>query len=147
MSARPDPTFFVDNDLDAPSFVDVLAAAGLNIERHRDHFDANAPDEEWLPVVAARGWFAFSHNKEIARSPAQTEIVMKTGLGLILVRGTGTHAQMAATVVSVIPKLLRFVRDQERPFIASITGPSDPNARGKKARGSVNLLRSAGSLN
>jgi hypothetical protein len=143
MSGRPEPTFFVDNDLDGPHFVDPLIAAGLHIERHRDHFDHNAPDEEWLPEVAARGWFALSHNKDIARSPAQTEIVMQAGLGLILVRGKGTHGQMAATVVSVIPKLLRFVRDQPRPFIASITGPDNPDAPGKKAkRGSVNLLRS-----
>lgn len=47
--------FFTDRDL-GRALPDALAAAGMSIERHADHFAHDAPDQDWVPVVTERGW-------------------------------------------------------------------------------------------
>ena len=48
--------FFTDRDLGA-AFPEILRAAGLTVERHRDYFAPDCPDEDWLaenPAAAGR---------------------------------------------------------------------------------------------
>jgi hypothetical protein len=45
--------FFTDRDL-GTSFPEILKGAGFAVERHRDHFRADCPHEEWLASVALR---------------------------------------------------------------------------------------------
>jgi hypothetical protein len=59
LSAPLEPiVFFTDRDL-GTRFPNLLAAAGLTVHRHRDHFPHDCPDEIWLPRVAEAGWIAF----------------------------------------------------------------------------------------
>ena len=60
--------YFTDRDL-GKRFPDILQDAGLTVERHADHFVHNAPDEEWLAKVSARGWIALTHNQRIRCRP------------------------------------------------------------------------------
>lgn len=46
--------FFTDRDL-GKQFPGILAAAGLEVEKHDDHFSADTRDEDWLRVVGERG--------------------------------------------------------------------------------------------
>jgi len=39
--------YFTDRDL-GKRFPEILAAVGLNVERHGDHFAPDTPDEVWL---------------------------------------------------------------------------------------------------
>ena len=47
--------FFTDRDL-GTAFPEILKRAGLAVERHRDHFSADCPDEDWLAGVGGREW-------------------------------------------------------------------------------------------
>ena len=60
--------FYVDEDLDSDYFVNPLLEVGLKIERHRDNFRPGATDDLWIPEVARRGWYAFSHDFNIVVS-------------------------------------------------------------------------------
>jgi hypothetical protein len=42
--------FFTDRDLGI-LFPETLRGAGIRVERHRDHFRPECPDEEWLAEV------------------------------------------------------------------------------------------------
>ena len=44
--------FFTDRDL-GTLFPEILKDAGFAVERHRDHFPPDCPDEQWLPDLAA----------------------------------------------------------------------------------------------
>lgn len=48
--------FFTDRDL-GKRFPEVLAAAGLTVERHHDLFSPDGSDEEWLSYAGERAAF------------------------------------------------------------------------------------------
>ncbi|MCH7638497.1 MAG: hypothetical protein IH855_03415 [Bacteroidetes bacterium] len=130
------PTFFVDNDLDAPDFVEPLLDAGFDLQLNREHFGHKTSDEEWIATVASNGWFAFTHDRKIARRRAQRELVLNVGLGLFIVRGKATHAVMGANVAATYPKIIEVAETHPRPFIASVTRPD----RVGEIVGRVNVL-------
>jgi hypothetical protein len=60
----------------------------LTIEFHRDHFAEDAPDEEWLRDVGARGWVVLTKDKTIRRKTVEREAVRHASLALFtLTRG------------------------------------------------------------
>src|SRR5438874_914842 len=67
-ASRLSVVFFTDRDLGI-AFPAILAAAGLSVERHRDHFPPDCADERWLEVVGQRGWVALTHDRHIRYKP------------------------------------------------------------------------------
>lgn len=55
--------FFTDRYL-GTRFPDILAVAGLNVERHRDHFAPDCSDKEWLEAVGERGRRGMGRNEQ-----------------------------------------------------------------------------------
>lgn len=70
------PVFFTDRDL-GKRFPEILSAAGLQVERHADHFAPDASDEEWLALVGSRGWVAVSHDRRIRYKPYELGAVLR----------------------------------------------------------------------
>jgi hypothetical protein len=67
-------TYFTDRDLGRHIFPGVLVDAGVRVQKHADHFAHDTPDEEWLSVVALRGWIALTmDNKMTSRATAAFE--------------------------------------------------------------------------
>lgn len=60
--------FFTDRDL-GKQFPARLREAGLQVERHADHFQPATPDEVWLPEVGRRGWVVLTHDERIRYKP------------------------------------------------------------------------------
>jgi hypothetical protein len=60
--------FFTDRDL-GKRFPEVLAASGLEVRRHGDHFPSDCPDEVWLEAVGRSAWIAVSHDTRIRYKP------------------------------------------------------------------------------
>ena len=78
--------YFTDRDLGL-RFPEILTTAGLTVERHRDHFAPDAPDEEWLAVAGARGWVALSHNSRIRYTPNEKQAVLSHPVRLLVIVG------------------------------------------------------------
>ncbi len=104
------PVFFTDRDL-GKRFPQILAAAGTTVERHRDHFAHDCPDEAWLESVGQRGWVVVTHD-----------------------------AAFAKPFVATLPRITAFLDKHEAPFIAKMYPPSPSDlARNPRASGSVSL--------
>lgn len=112
-------TYFTDRDL-GNSFPDTLSAAGLRVERHRDHFRPDAPDAEWLEAVGRKRWIALTHDKRIRYKPNELAAVMKYGVGLLVIIGKAPFPDLARSFVANAAAVERFVAVQMPPFIAKV---------------------------
>ena len=112
-------TYFTDRDL-GNSFPDILSAAGLRVERHRDHFKPDCPDAEWLEAVGARGWIAITHDTRIRYKPNELAAVEKHGIGLLVVIGKAPFPELARSFVQNAAAIERFIAARKPPFIAKV---------------------------
>jgi hypothetical protein len=63
LESLSDHTFFLDRALQSYALRDALVALGARVEMHRDYFEEDAEDAEWLPEVAGRGWVILSKDQ------------------------------------------------------------------------------------
>ena len=113
-------TFFVDFCL-GKHVGEALRDAGLKIEFHLDHFEEDAPDEEWLGEVGARGWVVLTKDKGIRRKPVEREKVISARLRVFtLPRASMTGEAMAERFLSNRLRMARFMLNHAAPFIAVV---------------------------
>ena len=120
--------FFTDRDL-GKRFPEILKSAGLQVERHADHFSQDCPDETWLEEVGRRGWIAITHDQRIRYKPNELAAVMQHGVGLLVVIGHAPYPQLAQAFVATRGKVLEFVAQHEAPWIAKVYRPSTSDTR------------------
>ena len=133
------PTFFTDRDL-GKRFPTILRASGLTVERHANHFAANAPDEQWLELAGRSGWTAITHDARIRYKPNELEAVVRHGVPLLVVVGKAPFPDLAENFVATLPSILTFLSDHAPPFIGKVYRPAPSDlAKNRAARGSVAL--------
>ncbi len=128
MNERRKYVFFTDRDL-GKRFPDILKNAGVNVERHADHFAHDAKDEEWLIIVGNRGWYVLTHNRRIRYTPNEIAAVKKFNIGLFVIVGKAPFAELAQNFVHTLPKVIKFIDKNQRPFIAKIYRPDKAKSR------------------
>jgi hypothetical protein len=77
--------FFTDRDL-GTRFPDILAAAGLTVERHQNHFRQDCPDEEWLQAIGQKEWVAITHDTRIRYKPNERDAVIRNRVKHLLMK-------------------------------------------------------------
>lgn len=112
-------TYFTDRDL-GNIFPDILITGGLHVERHRDHFAPDCPDEEWLEAIGRKGWIAISHDARIRYKPNELAAVERHGVALPVVIGKAPFPDLARSFVANAEAIERFVGRHRPPFIAKI---------------------------
>jgi len=115
----PDPlVYYLDANLDGPELVRRLRDAGMPCEPHRDHFKPDAEDEDWIPMVASRGWVIVTRDFAIKRRPNEREAWTVANATVVMVRGERLSALDMA-------KLLLTAHAQRRldNYIAKRTPP------------------------
>lgn len=131
--------FFTDRDL-GNGFPDILSASGLFVERHRDHFAPDCPDEEWLRIVGAKRWVAITHDARIRYKPNELAAIRRHGVALLVVVGKAPFADLARNFVVTAPKVLSFLGRRNPPLIAKVYRPSPAQvAKNANAAGDVSL--------
>jgi PIN like domain len=130
--------YFTDRDL-GNRFPDALRAAGLKVERHRDHFADDTPDEEWLAAVGARGWIALTHDRRIRYKPNERDAVMLHRVALLVIVGHAPHLVLARDFVATLPRIERFLARHTPPFIAKVYRPQPATAKPRDTQGRVEL--------
>ena len=122
MPRDSEPKFYIDECLDSDHFIDPLRGAGLKVVRHREMLEEGAPDEVWISAVSEAEYFAITEDHNIMRNAYQSELIMNNRLGLFIVRCKGSsHSEKGELVVQNKVVLLRFIKNNYRPFIATIT--------------------------
>jgi len=120
---RVTPVFFTDRNL-GKNFPATLRTAGLNVERHDDHFAPDCPDEEWLRMIGKRGWIAITHDGRIRYKPNELAAVMRHRVALLVVIGNAPFPELARAFVATKPRILHFVEQYAPPYIAKVYRPS-----------------------
>lgn len=119
-SSPPEPVFFSDENLGRNIFPQRLREAGLRLEVHLDHFPPGTPDEEWLEVVAKRGWVLLTLDARLRYNRLERDAIMIHGLAAFVLTGGSSHEEKAASFLRARPRLRRFLRRHRPPFIAKI---------------------------
>ncbi len=131
--------YFTDRDLGL-QFPKILQDAGLKVERHRDHFAPDAPDEEWLASAGAKQWVALTHNSRIRYTPNEKQAVIAHGVRLLVIIGQAPYPELAksfvATRVRSLPSKTRpAVHRQGVPRVTNGAGPEPIGTRPDLALG------------
>jgi predicted nuclease of predicted toxin-antitoxin system len=114
--------FFVDRSLGSRVVPEALRQAGEVVEIHDDHFPADARDADWLSAVGNRGWIVLTKDERIRYRMIEQHAMMRASVAaFILTAGGVTGAEMAQIFIRALPKIRRFVKKYQRPFIASVT--------------------------
>jgi hypothetical protein len=131
--------YFTDRDL-GKQFPARLAAAGLDVRRHADHFAPDTPDTVWLPEVGRRGWIVITHDQRIRYKANELAAVMQHRVAMLLVVGHAPYPVLAEHFVHTLPRIEAFVAAHKPPYIAKVKRPvpKEP-VRGADAPGSVSL--------
>lgn len=119
MNEPREPTYFIDRDLGL-TFSAALRSAGLRVERADDHFRNDTPDDEWLPVVAGRGWVAVTRDARIRYSPLALMALMNSGARLFVIVGKLNAADTAELFLTYRKKVARLAEAENAAFIAKI---------------------------
>lgn len=131
--------YFTDRNL-GKQFPAILAAAGLQVERHHDLFPPEGSDEQWLEYCGTQGRVAITHDQRIRHKPNEREAVMQHGVALLIMIGKAPYPELARHFVATLPKIAAFLDNYEPPFIAKLYRASPAElARNPSARGEVSL--------
>ena len=131
--------YFTDRDL-GKRFPEILASAGLTVERHHDLFPPDGSDEQWLEYCGTRDRIALTHNERIRYTPNELAAVVRYRVPLLVVIGKAPFPVLAENFVRTLPKIETFLDTQKPPCIAKVYRPAPTEfARDPEKSGSVAL--------
>ena len=131
--------YFTDRDL-GKRFPESLRAAGVAVERHRDLFRHDAPDEEWLEHCGRHGRIALTHNLRIRYTPNELAAVRDHRVALIILIGKAPLSQLAVNFVNSLSRIESLVDSHEPPYVAKLYRPSPAEASRNSAHpGTITL--------
>jgi hypothetical protein len=117
--------FFADRNLGTRIFPVVLRKAGVIVHLHQDHFPQGAPDVEWVPEVAKRGWPIISPDLRISQHRLEVAAIMTSGAAMFCLSGGHNMGEaQALNFLRCLPSVLRVLEMTERPFIAKVYQPN-----------------------
>lgn len=116
-----DPVFYLDRNLGKHVIADALRNAGISVEVHDDHLPANAPDEDWIALVAEKGWVALTKDKNIRYRYSEIESIKEHKARVLVIRAKNTTGEdIANLLLDSINRIRRFLNKTDAPFVAGI---------------------------
>lgn len=93
------------------------------MEIHTDHFDAQAPDSEWLPVVGQRGWIVLTRDRHILTRTLEVIALLRANTHAFVLKSRSelTGAEMAAAFKAAFPDMCQLIDRHAPPFLARVT--------------------------
>lgn len=121
----PDAVLFLDKCLGRFDVSSALKKAGVRVELHHDHFEHDAEDSEWLPVVGSKGWIVLSKDRHFRHNYLEVVAMFKGNVKAFVLTGSDmTGPSMGLTFVAALPDIFAFAERFDAPFIASVTETS-----------------------
>ena len=129
----PSPVFFTDRDLGADQLPAGLREAGYLIVTHEVHFNKRQDvyDPEVIAECARQGWYLLTGDGDMPRRWAAE--IREARLGVFC--QTNNHQGPRLWVPRIIaakPKILRAVKNWEKPFVGFITAEAMPSVNRAK---------------
>lgn len=129
--------YFADRNLGAKIFPAILRDAGITVHTHNDHFAHDAPDTEWIPVVAQRGWVILTSDAAIRRNPLERDAVLSSRATLLVLVGANAKtSELAHNFVNTLPRVEAFLTREPAPMMAKVFRPNPTShvSEGKPGR-------------
>ena len=118
---QPEPTLFLDRNLGRHIIADRLCAEGMAVEVHDDHLPPDAPDEDWIALVGARGWVAITKDRNVRYRAAELEAIRRHKARIVVVRmKSATGPDIAELLVKARRRIARYAAKTPPPFVAGI---------------------------
>ena len=93
----------------------------MSVEVHDDHLPANAPDEDWIALVAEKGWVALTKDKNILHRCSEIESIREHKAKVLVIRAKNTTGEdIANLLLDSMNRIRRFVNKTNAPFVAGI---------------------------
>jgi hypothetical protein len=114
--------FLDENHCRNRHLIEAIVEFGILCEKHLDHFDPGAPDVEWLPIIAKRGWSLLTTDARIKTNFLEKEAVRINKVRMFYFsRNNLAGFQMGQALRKALPNMARIVSEQAPPFTASIS--------------------------
>ncbi len=119
---QPDQfTVYIDRNLGNFTIAEAIRATGVRVEIHDDHLPPDAPDEDWIALVAKNSWLAITKDQRIRyRSFEKHAIIHYKAKVLVLRAKDVTGKDMGEILAKAINKIRHFAEKHKAPFIAGI---------------------------
>jgi len=115
-------TFFLDRALGKRRIADGLRALGLAVEVHEDHYPSDATDVEWLSDIGKKGWVVLTKDSQIRYRAPERQALLNAGVAaFVLTSGNLTGDEMKQVFITAMPRIMKLLNRQQRPFIAKVT--------------------------
>lgn len=132
--------YFTDRNMGKYDFPDHLKENGVRVHVHGDHFADNAPDEEWIPEVADRGWVILAADRDVLHVPIELAAVMLSSARFLnLVGGHARTLDLARNFINTRTRIEVLLAATPAPFIAMVYRPSPVTDIARGVPGSVVL--------
>ena len=118
----PDWVFFLDeNHQGTQPILQALRNAGCTIELHSNHFGRGTADDDWLPLVGARGWVLLTSDKRIRYYASKLAQVVESRLRLFCFSSNNLSGKdLGETLRQALPTILRALETHAPPYFATI---------------------------
>ncbi|MCL6546348.1 MAG: hypothetical protein K6T61_14060 [Bryobacteraceae bacterium] len=98
-----------------------LAAEGLAVEIHDDHFQRDEEDQVWLKAVGQRRWVVLTKDQRLQYRPLEIGALRSSRARVfVLTSGNLRGIEIAEAFVSAIPAMCRMLHRYDGPFVARI---------------------------
>lgn len=125
-AANSDPppetlTYYLDRALGKHIIADLLRASGVQIEVHDDHLPIDAPDEDWIGLIAAQGWIGITKDRHIRHRHSELSAIKSHKAKVLVVRAkNATATEIADVLIKSLSKIEKFVTSNKPPFVAGV---------------------------
>jgi hypothetical protein len=130
----PDAVFFTDRNLGANYFPAEMRKAGYCIVTHDEHFDLRQDvlDPEVIEECGRNGWLLITADRDMPRRWADD--IRKAQIGVFCQTNNHQGPRIwIPRIVSCKDKLLRAVKNWDKPFIGFISAEKKPSIRHVKS--------------
>ena len=116
------PTLFIDRDTWSHLLDSALRAAAIPFVAHRDVFEPDTPDPEWIGEAGRRGWTVVTCDKNIRRRPNELRAVRAAKVRLFaLTSGNLSAADTATAIIQAWPAIQKEVARTSAPALFSVS--------------------------
>ncbi len=119
VTAGDTPVLFFDRDVGTalPRALGTLRLP-TPVEYLQNHFPANAQDDEWMPVVGARGWVLIGHDRMHHRRAPESHAIREYRMGCFYLWGAqAPRWQKMRCFLNAYERLLEAIEVTPKPFI------------------------------
>ena len=122
--------FLDENHCHNPHLIAALATAGIECQKHLDHFSRGLEDTAWIPEIAKHGWCLLTADARIRYNELERRAVKENAIRMFYFSSNNlAGVGMGTALLKALPKMQKLFNEQMPPFAASITKLGEVNLR------------------